>query len=130
MEMKTPEDICGDFREWPKRWMGTEKDLVYGAELLEIMRGFVQHLITAGLADRTIRNHMDNLWLLGGEIIRYVNMYERYTVPALEELLNSVGHDGGRYCHHLSSEAQQRSYDSTCRKLAKYLNQTSQSTGS
>ena len=34
---------------------------------------FLLHLAESGLSKRTIQNHVDNMWLLGGEIIRDVN---------------------------------------------------------
>ena len=59
-DMKTPEDICPDFREWPDRWAGVKEDVPYGRGVLDAMRPFVVHLISQGLKEKTIRNHMDN----------------------------------------------------------------------
>ena len=64
---------------------------------------------------------MDNLWTLGGEIIRDVHMYELYDVPPLEKVRNSVDECGGPLCRHLDSKTAQESYDSTCRKFHKFL---------
>jgi hypothetical protein len=33
-------------------------------------RPFIEHLAASSLSPKTIRRHMDNLWLLGGDIIR------------------------------------------------------------
>ena len=119
--MKTPEDICPDFPEWPDRWQGEEEDVAYGQGLLAAMRPFVSDLIARGLKERTIRTHMDNLWLLGGEIIREVNTHEGYDIAPAENLWRNIDEGGGPYCRHLHSEAQERSYDSTCRKLHRFL---------
>jgi hypothetical protein len=73
-DMKRPEDICPDFPRWPESWMGTKEDIPFGQGLVDSMRPFVEDLIARGLSDKTIRRHMDNLWLLGGEIIRDVSM--------------------------------------------------------
>ena len=124
--MKTPEDICPDFHEWPDRWHGVKKDIPYGQGLLDVMRPFVIHLISRGLKEMTIRNHMDNLWLLGGEIIRSVSMSDEYDIPPVENLQRNVDEEGGPYCRHLHSEAQEKSYDATCRKLHKFLAATGQ----
>jgi hypothetical protein len=113
--------ICPDFPDWPRRWMGDERDLQYGHDLLEAMRPFADHLAQSGLTDKTLKNHLTNLWLLGGEIIRDVNAYKAYSVPAAEKLKLSVGPDGGPSCRHLDSESQQRSYDRTCRMLHRFL---------
>ena len=119
--MKTPEDICPDFPEWPERWHGMKEDIPYGQGILDALRPFVVHLISRGLKKKTIRNHMDNLWLLGGEIIRSVSMYDEYNIPPEENLRRSVDEEGGLYCRHLHSEYAERSYDATCRKLHKFL---------
>jgi hypothetical protein len=102
--MKTPEEICPDFPEWPDRWMIVEKDKAYGQGLLDAMRPFVEHLIAMKLKKKTIRTHMDNLWLLGGEIIRSVHIYQEYNVPPIEKLRDSVDSKGGPYSQHLDSE--------------------------
>jgi hypothetical protein len=62
---------------------------------------------------------LDNLWLLGGEIIRPVSNFDNYSIPPEESLMRSVDEEGGPYCRHIHSEARQRSYDATCRKLFK-----------
>jgi len=105
--------------------MGIEQDLEYGKDLLEIMRPFAEYLAESNLTKKTVSKHLTNLWLLGGEIIRNVSLYEEYSTSALKKLKGSVGSDGGPYCRHINSEAEMRSFDSTCRKLHKYLeNQT------
>jgi hypothetical protein len=57
--------------------------------------------------------HVDNLWLLGGEIIRDLN-YDpsRKKVPAQRLLRDAVHPDGGPLIHNGSVE-EQRSFDST-----------------
>jgi hypothetical protein len=119
--MKSPEDIFPDFAEWPERWMGLERDLNYGKDLLEVYRAFVEHMIASGLKKKTIRNHMHNLWLLGGHLIRDVSLYDEYSIPALEKLKDSVDLEGGPLCRHLRMEAEMKSFDATCRKVHKFL---------
>ncbi len=119
--MKTPEDIFPDFSEWPDRWAGVKKDVLYGQGVLNAMRPFVVHLISRGLKEKTIRNHMDNLWLLGGEIIRSVSMFDQYDIPPDKNLRSHVDKEGGPYCRHLHSECEEKAYDATCRKLYKFL---------
>ena len=55
--------------------MGLEKDLPVGQALLVCLRPFIEHLASSSLSRKTIRRHVDNLWLLGGEIIRDLNDY-------------------------------------------------------
>jgi len=116
-----PEDISPDFEEWPERWMYVEEDVAYGKGLLPLMHAFIVHLISKDLTRKTIRRHTDNLWLLGGEIIRHVNNYKEYHIPPIEKLRESIGSDGGPYCRHIDSEAALTSFDSTCRKLHRFL---------
>ena len=50
--------------------MGLPKDLVPGEKMVAYFRPFLEHLIHLGLSKKTIRKHVDNLWVLGGEMIR------------------------------------------------------------
>ena len=128
--MEKPEDICPDFPEWPERWAGVQKDIPYGRGILDAMRPFVVHLIGRGLRERTIRRHMDNLWLLGGEVIRSTGTFDRYDIPPGENLRQNVDDGGGPYCRHLYSESQEQSYDVTCRKLHKFMEARTTTTSS
>jgi len=120
--MKTPEDLSPDFSEWPQSWMGEKRDVPCGQGILEAFRPFIQSLLAAGLSVRTIKRHMDSLWLLGGEIIRDVTTNKDYERSSpLESLREAVGPDGGPYCRHLDSEAEMASFDATCRKLHRFL---------
>jgi hypothetical protein len=119
--MKKPEDIFPDFTGWPERWRGSKRDVPYGEGLLDVMRSFILQLISKGLKKKTIRIHMDNLWLLGGEVIRDVYENDQYDVPPLKKLRESVDSSGGPYCRHIDSEPAMNSFDATCRKLHKFL---------
>jgi hypothetical protein len=114
---------CRDLDNWPRSWMGLEKDLPPGEELIACLRPFIEHLASSNLSPKTIRGHVDNLWLLGGEIIRDLN-YDpsRRKVPAQRLLRDAVHPDGGPLIHN-GSEEEQRSLDSTCRKLHRFLSQ-------
>jgi hypothetical protein len=61
---------CRDLDNWPRSWMGLEKDLPAGAQLRACFRLCIEHLAVSSLSSKTIRNHADNFWMLGGEIIR------------------------------------------------------------
>jgi hypothetical protein len=106
--------------------MGLGKDLPPGEELVAWLRPFIEHLASSNLSPKTIRRHVDNLWLLGGEIIRDLN-YDpsQRKVPAQRLLRDAVHTDGGPLIHN-GSEEQQRSLDSTCRKLHRFLSQPQQ----
>ena len=103
--------------------MGEEKDLPTGRSLVEYFTPFLMQLAVSGLSKKTIRKHVDNMWLLGGEIIRDVN-----ETPSLRKrtaqllVLNVIHLDGGPLIHN-GWEDDQRSLDSTCRKFFRFLTQ-------
>jgi hypothetical protein len=103
--------------------MGLEQDLPPGEQLLALLRPFIEHLASSGLSPRTIRRHVDNLWLLGGEIIRDLHYDPSLRKVAAERLLRDVIHEDGGPLIHNGSEEDQRSFDSTCRKLHRFLTQ-------
>jgi hypothetical protein len=114
---------CRDLENWPRSWMGLEKDLPPGEELVACLRPFIKHLASSSLSPKSIRRHVGNLWLLGGEIIRELNYTpSRRKVAAQRLLRDVVGPDGGPLIHN-GSEEEQRSLDSTCRKLHRFLSQ-------
>jgi hypothetical protein len=114
---------CRNLGHWARSWMGLEEDLPPGEELVACFRPFLEHLASSTLAPKTIRRHVDNLWLLGGEIIRDLNYDPSLRKVAAQQLIrNVVGTDGGPLIYN-GSEEEQRSPDSTCRKLHRFLSQ-------
>jgi hypothetical protein len=114
---------CRDLANWPRSWMGLEKDLPPGEQLLVCLRPFLEHLASSSLSPKTIRKHVDNLWMLGGEIIRDLHEDPSLRKVAVDRLLRDVIHaDGGPFIHN-GSEDEQRSFDSTCRKFHRFLTQ-------
>jgi hypothetical protein len=115
---------CRDLQEWPERWMGEEKDLPPGRKLVEYFTPFLLDLAASGLSKKTIQGHVDNMWLLGGEIIRDVNEEPRLRKAAAEQLVRKVIHEDGGPLIHNGGEEDQRSFDSTCRKFHRFLTQS------
>jgi hypothetical protein len=103
--------------------MGLEKDLPPGEALVVCMRPFIEHLALTNLSPKTIRQHVDNLWTLGGEIIRDLHYDPSRRKMAADQLLRDAVHEDGGPAVHNGSEEQQRSFDSTCRKLYRFLTQ-------
>ena len=120
---QTIEKICPSFRNWPRRWEGLAEDVPYGEGILTVFAPFLQQLIDSGNSRKTVRNHGNNLWLLGGEIIRQVSTFEEYDVPPRRMVMESVDSEGGLLCRHLDTPSACRSYDATCRKLHEFLNE-------
>ena len=104
--------------------MGLEKDLPPGEQLLACFRSFIEHLASSTLSPKTIRKHVDNLWMLGGEIIRDLHYDPSLRKVAAERLRRKVIHEDGGPLVHNGSEDEQRSFDSTCRKLHRFLTQS------
>ena len=104
--------------------MGDEKDLPPGTRLVEYFIPFLVHLTESGLSKKTIQNHVDNVWLLGGEIIRDVNEEPRLRKISAEQLVRNVIHEDGGPLIHNGSEDEQHAFDSTCRKFHRFLTQS------
>jgi hypothetical protein len=115
---------CRDLQEWPERWMGMEEDLPPGRRLVECFMPFLLHLAESGLSKRTIQNHVDNMWVLGGEIIRDLNEDPSLRKIGAEQLIRNVIDEDGGPLIHSGWEDEQRSFDSTCRKFYRFLTQT------
>jgi hypothetical protein len=101
--------------------MGIEQDRSPGEQLLPYFRRFIEHLASSSLSPKTIRNHADNLWSLGGEIIRDLHYDQSLRKLPPERLLRQSVHELGGPAIHNGSDDQQRSFDSTCRKLHRFL---------
>jgi hypothetical protein len=106
--------------------MGWEKDIPPGEELVVCFRGFIAELAASDLAPKTIRRHVDNLWLLGGRIITDLNETPRLRkLPVGRVLWQAIDDDeGGPLISGGMDEQEQRSFDATCRKLRRFLSQT------
>jgi hypothetical protein len=107
--------------------MGWEKDLPPGEKLVACFRPFLEYLVAyADLSPKTIQKHVDNLWALGGQIIRDLNETPSLRKKPIEQILFDVIDDeGGPLIYGVSSEQQQRSFDSTCRRFHQFLGQPS-----
>jgi hypothetical protein len=105
--------------------MGLEKDLPRGEKLMECFRPFLELLAASDLSPKTIQQHVDNLWMLGGEIIRDLNQTPSLRKVPMERILLDLTEGGGPLLYHCDSEERQRSFDSTCRKFHRFLTQPS-----
>ena len=103
--------------------MGLEKDLPPGEQLLALVRPFLEHLAASDLSPKTIQKHVDNVWALGGELIRDLHNDPSLRRKPVDVVLRRKIEYGGPLLYH-GSEDQQRSFDSTCRKLRRFLIQT------
>ena len=98
------------------------RDMLPGQQMVECFKPFLQHLLSSNLSAKTLRKHRDNLWLLGGEIISDLHESPRLRKrPMAQVVLAALNDEGGPLISHSGSEEQQRSFDSTCRKLHRFL---------
>lgn len=90
--------------------------------MVDVFRPFLRHLWGLQLSGKTLRKHRDNLWLLGGEIISDLHKNPQLRKrPMVQVVATAVDDEGGPLITHSASEDQQRSFDSTCRKLDRFL---------
>jgi hypothetical protein len=113
---------CPDLATWPASWCGEERDVIPGEQIIAVFTPFLLDLLAQGLSRKTRNLHRDNLWLLGGEIIRDINETPKLRTRPVGELIREViANDEGPLIHGGFSEQEQRSFDSTCKKLNRFL---------
>ncbi len=104
--------------------MGLEKDVPPGEQLVALFRPFLEHLAaSSGLSPKTIQKDVDNMWALGGEFIRDLHNDPSLRKKPVDRALSGMIEYGGPLLYH-GGEDQQRSFDSTCRKFRRFLNET------
>jgi len=103
--------------------MGLEKDLSPGEQLIALFRPFLEHLAASDLSSKTIQKHVDNMWALGGEFIRDLHNDPSLRKKPVERVLSGMIGYGGPLLYH-GGEDEQRSFDSTCRKFRRFLDET------
>lgn len=85
---------------------------------------FLRSLLNAHLSPATLRQHRDNLWVLGGEIISRLQIHSGLRRQPIAQVVRSlIGGDGGPLLSDGQSEAEQNAFDATCRKLSRFLTQ-------
>jgi hypothetical protein len=114
------EHYCRDLNSWPRSWMGLEKDLSPGEQLVTLFRPFLENLAASNLSPKMIQKHVDNVWALGDEFIRDLHSDPSLRRQSVDRVLSKMIEYGGPLLFH-GSEDQQSSFDSTCRKLRRFL---------
>lgn len=112
-----------DLENWPKSWSYEPADVRVGARIAESFKPFLLDLLQKDLAPKTLRRHRDNLWMLGGEIIRRRHLDSELAAMTNENaLLELIDDLGGPILSGGASESEQDSFDATCRKLYSFIN--------
>src|ERR1035441_4683758 len=110
------EHYCRNLNDWPRSWMGLEKDLPPGEQLRALFLPFIEQLAASDLSPKTIQKPVDNMWALGGQFIRYLHRHSSLRKKPVELVLRQMIEYGGPLLYH-GAEDQQRSFDFTCRQV-------------
>ena len=114
-----------DLDDWPRSWHVDPADIPVGKQIVQVLTPFLLHLLDQGLAKTTLRRHRDNLWTLGGELIRCRydddELARKNVKDALRQLIEG---DGGPLMWPRITEPEQDSLDATCRKLNSFLRES------
>ena len=90
--------------------------------MVECFKPFLREMLARSLSRKTLRLHRDNIWVLGGEVVRRLQMDSDLRRRSIEQVvLDLIGDDGGPLLSHGQSEVEQRCFDATCRKLFRFL---------
>ena len=114
--------LLSEAQNWPESWRTEKADVPIGFGILNTVTPFLEFLAKSGAAETTLRRHFSNVWLLGGEIIRQSSYdSDLRSMSARDLVLHFLDEEGGPLSQHNSTESEQRSFDSSCRKLYKFL---------
>ena len=112
---------------WPESWQSIPEDIPAGEALVVRMKPFVKHLRQIGLAEKTIKRHLDNLWAIGGEIVRSFDYEPEKRKRSPRELLWEAVESGDAPLVWGADEAEQELIDVTARKLKKFMEKVGKS---
>jgi hypothetical protein len=116
---------CPDLENWPRSWHVVPEDLAVGEQIVQALTPFLLDLLDQGLARKTLSRHRDNLWSLGGELIRRRHEDAHHARMDVNHLLEHlIEDDGGPLMWPRITEAEQDSLDATCRKLHQFLHRS------
>ena len=103
---------CPGLDDWPRSWHVEPAAIVVGQQIVQVLTPFLLHLLDQGLAKTTVRRHRDNLWLLGGEIIRCrCDDDELARQDAADAIRQLIERDGAPLMWPRITEAEQDSLD-------------------
>ena len=113
---------CPDLDDWPQSWHVMPADIAIGQQIVAVLTPFLLHLLDQGLAKTTVRRHRDNLWSLGGELIRRRYDDDELARQGVKDALRQlIEGDGGPLIWPHITESEQDALDATCRKLNRFL---------
>jgi hypothetical protein len=104
-------------------WMGLEENIPPGERLVARFRPFLEHLAASEKSHRTIQEHVDNMWALGGEFITELNYDPPLRKRPVDRVLRDMIRHGGPLLRN-AEEEQQASFDTTCERFRRFLGNT------
>lgn len=87
---------CPDLFNGPTSWCNEKRDLIPGEQIVPLFKPCLLHFLSQDLAGKPINLHRDNLWAMGGEIIRDLNETPKLRKRPVKELV-STAVDGGEW---------------------------------
>src|SRR5262245_66561015 len=81
---------CPDIDQWPRSWMYEERDLSLGQQMVECFKPFLRHLMRSGLSRKSLCQHRDKLWLLGGELIFDLHEEPQLRTTTIDHVVRTV----------------------------------------
>jgi hypothetical protein len=116
---------CPDLGDWPRTWHYEPADIDVGQKIVAELTPFLLYLLNQGQAKATVRRHRDNLWTLGGELIRLRYEDDEFARMDVKDALRQlIEGDGGPLIWPRITEAEQDSLDATCRKLHRFIRES------
>jgi hypothetical protein len=110
-----------DIDHWPTAWRVESDDLARGKAMVDLFKVFLIHQLQPARSRKTLRVHRDNLRVLGGHMIRVWHEKPHLRkLGILRVLLEAIDDDGGPIVYPPLTDADQRSFDSTCRLLHRF----------
>jgi hypothetical protein len=110
-----------DIDHWPTAWRVESHDLARGKVIVDLFKVFLIDQLQLPRSRKTLRAHRDNLHSLGGQMIRLWHENPHLRKRGITRmLLEAIGDDGGPIVYPPLAEADQRSFDSTCRLLHRF----------
>jgi hypothetical protein len=127
--MQRLRQACPDLDNWPRSWRYDDADIAVGQQIVEALTPFLLDLLDQGLAAKTVSRHRDNLWVLGGELVRrryeHSDLARQVVTSAIQQLIDD---NGGPLIYPRISESEQDSLDATCRKLHRFMRDSKSTT--
>jgi hypothetical protein len=116
-----PDKLLALMDPWPRSWRRSDDDIPIGEGLVAVMKPFIEHLCDRGLAHKTVRNHLDCCWEIGGEIIRDLELPPKSRKLDPRAILLKAIEGGEAPLAYPFDEDEQRQLDATAKKLFRFL---------